>query len=122
MRIAYPGIFAAMIVEGLVRGVPSQPLFAAGAVLFAAAKALKWWAIVALGPYWTFRILVVPGATLVQRGPYRFLRHPNYLAVVGEIAGVAMLTGARLSGPCALLLFGTLMLKRIAVENRALGV
>ena len=52
-----------------------------GLAVFAAAKLLKWWAIRSLGPYWTFRVIVVPGSSRVDSGPYRFLRHPNYIAV-----------------------------------------
>jgi methyltransferase len=120
MRIAYPGLFLAMILEGVHLGTPPGVLFAAGAALFVAAKLLKWWAIQSLGSAWTFRIIVVPGAPLVTMGPYRYVAHPNYLAVTGEFVAVALMTGARLTGPIALLLFGALMLRRIAVEKRAL--
>jgi methyltransferase len=119
MRVVYPGAFAAMIVEGALRGSP-PPFVLAGALVFAAAKALKWWAIATLGPAWTFRVIVVPGAPLVTAGPYRCLRHPNYAGVIGELAGVALLAGARVSGPVAILAFGLLVLRRIARENRAL--
>jgi methyltransferase len=47
---------------------------------------LRVWVIASLGPYWTTRIITVPDVPLVKRGPYRFLRHPNYLVVIGEIA------------------------------------
>jgi methyltransferase len=121
MRMAYPGAFAAMLIEGAVRGTPPVPVVAAGAALFVAAKALKWWAIHALGPFWTFRVIVVPGAPLVRRGPYRFLRHPNYVAVIGELVAVALATGASVAGPLATAGFGALVLKRIGVEERALA-
>src|SRR5438093_8338659 len=121
MRIAYPAAFLAMIAEGLVRGTPSTLALTAGIVLFAAAKALKWWAILTLGPFWTFRVIVVPGASLVAKGPYRYLRHPNYVGVIGELAAVALMTGARLTGPIVTLLFGLIILKRIAVEEKALS-
>ena len=120
MRVAYPAAFAAMILEGVVRGGPSPASFAAGAALFAAAKALKWWAILALGSCWTFRVIVVPGSALIGDGPYRWLRHPNYVGVVGELIGVALMTGAIAAGPIATATFGLLVLKRIAVEERAL--
>ena len=121
MRVAYPAAFAAMLIEGaLRRGAPPRAL-AAGAAVFAAAKALKWWAIVSLGPFWTFRVIVVPGAPLVARGPYRWLRHPNYVAVVGELAGAALLAAAIVSGPVAIAAFGALLIKRIAVEQRTLA-
>src|SRR5437867_3598589 len=77
MRVAYPAAFLAMLAEGVARGGPSSGSLIAGVVLFAAAKALKWWAIAALGDFWTFRVIVVPDARLVRTGPYRLLRHPN---------------------------------------------
>ena len=58
MRIAYPVCFGAMVLEAWLRGSRFTPAFAAGAVLFAAAKALKYWAIASLGPRWAFRVLV----------------------------------------------------------------
>jgi len=122
MRVAYPAAFLAMIVEGAVRGPVPAAALAAGATLFAAAKALKWWAILTLGRAWTFRVIVVPGMPLIVHGPYRHLRHPNYVGVAGELVGVALMTGALVTGPIATIGFGALMLKRIAVEQRALGV
>lgn len=137
MRIAYPGVFLAMIAEGAWRRVPPQAfaqldsvfavvfvavseLAIAGFFLFLLAKSLKWWAIVSLGPAWTFRVIVVPGDAPVAGGPYAWLRHPNYVAVVGELVGVALMSGARVSGPIGTLAFCALMLRRIAVEDRAL--
>jgi methyltransferase len=119
MQYAYPAAFLAMIAEGAWRA--GSPLVVPGLVVFALAKALKWWAILSLGPCWTFRVIVVPGAAPVRSGPYRWWRHPNYVAVAGELVGVALMTGARVAGPLATGVFVLLMLKRIAVENRALG-
>jgi methyltransferase len=120
MQIAYPVSFLAMLAEGAWRGGAPAPLLAAGTLVFAAAKALKWWAILTLGPFWTFRVIVIPGTTRVVSGPYRFVPHPNYVAVVGEFVGIALMAGARVSGPAALLVFAALLVKRIAVEERAL--
>lgn len=120
MRVAYPGAFLAMFAEGALRAAPPFTVVLAGAGLFIAAKALKWWAIAALGRFWTFRVIVVPGAQLVVGGPYRWLRHPNYIGVIGEMAGVALLTGAPVSGVVGIASFGALVLRRISVENRAL--
>ena len=122
MRIAYPLGFAAMLGEGLLRGgLPPVPFVEAGVAVFAAAKALKWWAIRSLGPFWTFRVIVVPDVPRVQRGPYRWLRHPNYVGVVGELAGVALAAGAAVSGVAALVGFGWLLIQRIRVEERTLA-
>ena len=120
MRVVYPGVFLAMFVEGAWRGAPPWTAVLAGALVFLAAKLLKWWAILSLGPFWTFRVIVVPGARLVAGGPYRWLRHPNYVGVMGELAGVALMTGALLSGVAGIVTFGGLVLKRIALEERAL--
>lgn len=126
MRIVYPGVFLAMVAEGwwrdiLVGGFGSFVFTIAGLVLFVAAKLLKWWAIVSLGEAWTFRVIVRPGVPLVATGPYRWLRHPNYVAVVGELAGVALMSGARITGPAGAVVFCALMFRRISVEERALG-
>lgn len=120
MRIAYPAAFASMLTEGVLRGGPAAGVFLLGAAVFTAAKALKWWAILELGPCWTFRVVVVPGVPLVNGGPYRYVRHPNYLGVFGELVGAALMTGATISGPIATLAFTALMARRIAVEQRAL--
>ena len=120
MRVAYPGAFLAMIVDGALGHGPETAIIAAGIALFVASKALKWWAIRTLGPSWTFRVLVVPDAPLVKDGPYRFVRHPNYIAVAGELIAVAIMTGSRIGSPIAVVGFGLLILKRIAVEDRAL--
>ena len=120
MRIVYPGAFLAMFAEGVARGAPSPTVLAAGLAVFAAAKALKWWAILTLGPFWTFRVIVVPGASLIQTGPYRWLRHPNYVGVIGELSGVALMNSAPVSGVAAIATFAVLLIKRIAVEERTL--
>jgi methyltransferase len=120
MRVAYPAAFLAMIVEGLLRGGPPRAVLAGGVAVFAIAKALKWWAILTLGPFWTFRVIVIPGASLVARGPYRWLRHPNYVGVVGELIGVGLMTGAWVFFPVGTAGFVLLLSKRIAVESRML--
>jgi methyltransferase len=120
MRVAYPGAFAAMFVEGALRGAPPFAVLLTGALIFLTAKLLKWWAILTLGRFWTFRVIVVPGAHLVARGPYRWLRHPNYAGVMGELVGAALMTGAMVSGVAGIATFGLLVWKRVAVEERAL--
>jgi methyltransferase len=62
----------------------------------------------------------VPGDPLVSHGIYRYLRHPNYVGVIGEIVGAALMTRAIVAGPIAVLVFGALLRKRIAVEERVL--
>jgi methyltransferase len=121
MAVAYPGAFVAMIGEGALWAAGADGWFTAGLVVFAAAKALKYWAIASLGPRWTFRVLVPPGSSRTVRGPYRWLAHPNYVAVLGEIAGTALAMHALVTGPLALAGFGWLMLRRIQIEEHALA-
>ena len=120
MRVAYPGAFLAMFAEGALRAAPPSTVVLAGAALFIAAKGLKWWAILSLGRFWTFRVIVVPGAQLVVGGPYRWLRHPNYVGVLGELTGVALMTGALVSGVVGIVTFSVLVFRRMSVEERAL--
>lgn len=128
MAVLYPTAFVLMGVEGLWRArladaAPAEigpSWFASGVLLFAASKGLKYWAIRSLGELWTFRVFVVPGAPLVTTGPYRYIAHPNYVAVMGELAGAAMMCGALLSGPLMVVLFGAVLWARIRFENRVL--
>ena len=122
MQLAYPGSFLAMLAEGWLRGLPSRSLVLAGACVFVAAKGIKYWAISTLGSRWTFRVVVPPRSTLVADGPYRFLRHPNYIGVIGELIGYGLLAHAPLTGTIATVVFAGILVARIRVEERALGL
>lgn len=122
MQWAYPGSFVLMMAESLLRDTGPFLWTTVGAVIFGAAKLLKLSAIRSLGECWSFRVLVVPGMPLVTSGPYRYVRHPNYLAVIGELVGAAAMFGAPVAGILATLGFGTLIRRRINVEERALGL
>jgi methyltransferase len=121
MRWAYPGAFVVMGIEGAVSGPAPDNVLISGLALFGLAKALKIWAIASLGSKWSYRVLVVPGDPLVTTGPYQFISHPNYVAVVGEILSVALIVWAPIAGVLAAIGFGRLMIARIRVEDRALG-
>ena len=122
MQFAYPCAFACVVVEAWLRRPEADVLFVVGAVVFAAAKALKYWAIATLGTRWTFRVLVPPGSRPVRSGPYTVVRHPNYIAVIGELGGAAMMAHAAVTGPIVTLGFALLIVARIKVEERALGI
>lgn len=89
--------------------------------LYAAAKALKFWAVSSLGRFWTMRVLVVPGSSAVTTGPYRWIRHPNYVAVLGEIAGTTLPGRAVWTCLTVLALFGVALYYRIRSEEKALA-
>lgn len=120
LAFAYPLMFVAMAIEGTFVGRSADGLLIGGFTIFVAAKALKLWAIAALGLRWSYRVLVLPHTPLITTGPYAHLRHPNYLAVFGEIAGFAMMVDAVWTGAGSLLLFGVLVRRRIAIEDKAL--
>ncbi len=121
MQWAYPVSFVAMAIEGALTGPAPPQVLLAGLAVLGFAKALKVWAIGALGTRWSFRVLVLPQAPLVAAGPYRLMHHPNYLAVIGELAGVALIVWAPVTGVAAVAGFGMLIRRRIRVEDRALG-
>jgi methyltransferase len=89
-----------------------------GAVL---AQALRYWAIATLGERWNSRIIVVPGLEPVTGGPYRFLRHPNYVAVVLELLTVPLIHGAWLTAALFTVGNAALLFVRIRAEEQALG-
>ena len=121
MQWAYPAAFVAMAVEGAIGAPEPGAAAVSGGVIFVMGKFLKYWAIATLGERWTYRVLVLPDVPLISRGPYRILRHPNYVGVVGELVGMALVTGARWTGPLATVFFSWLLWRRITAENRALG-
>jgi methyltransferase len=82
--------------------------------------ALRVWTLACLGERWTTRIIVLPAAPLVRRGPYRFVRHPNYLVVVGEIAVLPLVFGLTAYAAVFTLLNATLLWVRIRAEDAAL--
>jgi methyltransferase len=121
MQVTYPGAFIAMLGEAWLRGTTVTAITWVGAAVFALAKLLKYWAIATLGPRWTFRVVVPPGSMRTLAGPYRYVRHPNYIGVMGEIVGFALLAGAPVAGVLAAIVFAAVLVARIRVEERALG-
>jgi methyltransferase len=122
MQIVYPACFIAMILEAALRRPNGIKLTLIGAAVFLAAKGLKYWAMAALGPRWTFRVLVPPGSQRTHAGPYQFLDHPNYAGVAGELLGVGLMAHAAVTAPLSLFAFSLLMYRRARVEERALGM
>jgi methyltransferase len=93
-----------------------DPLWLAVFILLQAGRL---WVIVSLGRRWTTRVIVLPGASPVARGPYRWLRHPNYVVVVLEIAVVPLALGLPLFALVFSLTNAVLLATRIRVENQA---
>lgn len=91
-------------------------------VLVLASQGLRWWCIAALGPRWNTRVIIVRDLPLVTRGPYRWLKHPNYVAVVVEGFALPLVHTAWITAIAFTVLNAVLLLAvRIPCENRALA-
>lgn len=97
---------------------PLVPIFV---VLFLALQVARFWVLATLGRRWTLRVVVVPGEQLQQRGPYRWLRHPNYAVVIGEIAVVPLALGLPLYALAFSVFNAAVLAFRIPAENAALA-
>ncbi len=121
--VVFHAVFpAACVAEVLWLRRPFPGLLGWGAlVLVLGAQALRWWCIRTLAGRWTTRIIVVPGASPVVVGPYRLQRHPNYLAVIVEVAALPLVHGAWLVALAASAVNAALLVARIRGEEQALG-
>ena len=100
---------------------PGRPVNPPLLALFGLVELGRVWVLATLGRRWTTRIIVVPGETLIARGPYRFLAHPNYLVVALEIALLPLVFGLWEAALAFSLLNAAALAVRIRAENRALG-
>ena len=121
-----PGHFPALValhaawLAALWLQAPGRPVHLPFLALFALLQALRIWTLRTLGTRWTTRIIVVPGEQLVAGGPYRFVRHPNYLVVIGEIAVLPLVFGLWQTTLLFSLLNAVILAVRVRAEDRAL--
>jgi len=102
---------------------PFRPLLAAPMLaLLLLAQGLRYWAVFTLGALWNVRVIVIPGTAAVDRGPYRFVRHPNYLAVMVEGIAIPLLHGAWITAIVFTALDSMLLAVRVRCEEHALAV
>ncbi|MEU3450846.1 isoprenylcysteine carboxylmethyltransferase family protein [Streptomyces thermolilacinus] len=121
MVALHTGLLVGCVAEVWLAGRPFDPLL--GWTMLAAvvaAQALRWWCVVTLGPRWNTRVLVVPGLPLVAGGPYRWLRHPNYVAVVVEGLALPLVHGAWVTATVFTLANAALLAVRVRCEEAAL--
>jgi methyltransferase len=100
---------------------PQRPVEAFWLALFVLVELARVWVLMTLGSRWTTRIIVLPNAPLVRRGPYRFVNHPNYWVVASEIAVLPLVFGLWQVALAFSLLNAAVLKVRIREENRALG-
>ncbi len=122
MALLHTGLLVAAPLEVFWRHRPLVPLLCvAMLLLLAATMALRFWAIASLGDRWTTRVFAVPGEPPVVRGPYRWLRHPSYLAVIVEVAALPLIHSAWWTA-LAFSIGNALVLRiRIQIEEQALA-
>jgi methyltransferase len=113
----HAGWLASLALFVPVATLPSWPLLG----FFALLQPARVWVILSLGRFWTTRVLSPPGAPLVRTGPYRWLRHPNYLIVTAEIAVLPLAFGSVAIAMTFSVLNLALITRRIAIEDRALA-
>ena len=89
--------------------------------MFVLIELARIWVLASLGPRWTTRIIVLPDASLVARGPYRWISHPNYLVVSAEILALPLVFGLWVVALVFTLLNAAVLTVRIRAENEALG-
>ena len=122
MAPVYSLIFLACVAEHLLSGRrPGAAWVVAMAVLFAASKLLKLWAILHLRETWTMRVFLPASLNVISSGPYRYIRHPNYLAVVGEVVTLPLAGEAWATALAGAVLFCVLLTFRIQSEEAALN-
>jgi methyltransferase len=123
-REHYPLIVAlhALWLAALWRWAPGRPIDLPLLVLFAVLQLGRVWVLKTLGPRWTTRIIVVPGAPLIRTGPYRWFSHPNSLIVTAEIAVLPLVFGLWKIALAFSLLNAAMLATRLRAENRALGL
>ena len=122
MVLLHCGFLVAMLVEAWVRRPEVPPALAWSMLgLVMLSQALRWWCIATLGPRWNTRVLVVPGLAPVDAGPYRLLRHPNYVAVVVEGGALPMVHLSWVTAVGFTVANALLLRTRIRVEDAALA-
>jgi len=122
MVVFHAAFLAGCALERIVRGRGAPAAIAAAALgAEILAQALRYWVIATLGPRWNTRIIVFPHDEPIVKGPFRFMRHPNYLAVATEMIAVPAIGGAWISAIVFSLGNAILMMVRIPAEERAMG-
>ena len=122
MVVLHTGLLVGALVEAWVRRPDVSALLAWSMfVLVLASQALRWWCIATLGRRWNTRVIVVPGLTPVHSGPYRFLKHPNYVAVVVEGFALPLVHAAWITALVFTVANAALLTVRIHCEDRALA-
>lgn len=113
--------FISIIIELSLNNLSIPALFTLWFSLFIATQFVRIWSITSLGKYWNTKIIILPGSTLVKRGPYKYVKHPNYLIVGTELFFIPMMFGAYWTAILFPFFHLILMSMRIPAEEKALN-
>ncbi|MGF7532874.1 isoprenylcysteine carboxyl methyltransferase family protein [Bacillus mexicanus] len=120
MIIMHILFFLSLMAEVLLMNKQPSSWWIAIAVAIATVQAVRYWALCSLGSYWNTKILVVPGAELVKKGPYKWMKHPNYTVVILEIVLIPLLYQAYVTMCLFSILNAAMLTVRIRTEDKAL--
>lgn len=120
MVLMHTGFFVTLLLEVTVLDRPLSPIWLVLLTIFLIAQVMRIWCLISLGKYWNTKILVLPGADVVKKGPYRWIRHPNYLIVTVELLTLPLLFGAYFTAILFTVLNLWMLSVRIPAEENAL--
>ncbi|MBA0044751.1 isoprenylcysteine carboxyl methyltransferase family protein [Mycobacterium sp. NPDC050853] len=122
MVTVHTGLLVGCVLEVWLLNRPFLPILGWSMLaIVVLSQILRWWCVTSLGERWNTRVIVLPEAPLVRRGPYRWLHHPNYVAVVAEGIALPLVHTAWATALCFTVANAFVLVTRIRVENKALG-
>lgn len=116
----HAAFFASLILEKIFLNTQISRWWMFLGLLFCLAQILRYWAIASLGVYWNTKVLVVPHHPILKGGPYGILRHPNYIAVITELAVIPLIFSCYITSIVFTIVNALVILRRIRIEMRAL--
>ena len=120
MILLHVSFFVSLLIEVSMFNLSPSPLFLLFLVMFLCVQGLRVWCLTSLGSFWNTKIIILPGANVVTKGPYKYLRHPNYLVVSIEIALLPLMFQAYFTAICFTILNAIMLSIRIPTEEQAL--
>ncbi|CAM3247849.1 isoprenylcysteine carboxyl methyltransferase family protein [Filibacter tadaridae] len=120
MVLMHVAFFVSLILEVIVFNRPFSPLWGVLLGIFLVAQVMRIWCLTSLGKFWNTKIIILPGADVVRKGPYLWVRHPNYVIVTTELLVLPLLFGAYFTAIIFTLLNVWMLSVRIPTEEKAL--
>lgn len=120
MLAMHSGFFISLLLESYFGQLTSSSFIVPLFLIFIAIQIIRIWCLRSLGPFWNTKIIILPGATIVKKGPYRYMKHPNYLVVTLEIILLPLMFQAYITAAIFTLLNMAMLSVRIPMEEKAL--